>query len=395
MSVCISSRIAGEWQTGPRGAAMSAPDPAGRDRRRRGRRGARRRPPAARDARARRPGDRPDRPHRRLRRRRRLRRPTDPLHLLNVPAVRMGGDPGRPEHFHEWLLERGEPVRRGSVHVARPLRHLHPRPAGQRRARGHRRPPAPPLRRGHRDRRAARRRRPAPLELSLADGERIEADRVILALGPLGAGDPIPVPAELKESGVYVADPWAPGALDDGAPRPRGADRRHRPLDGRRRADPRRGRRRAARPRGLPPRPGAAPPPPHLTNLRRFHIPTETGELEPMVAAIFAQICRVAQQGDDWRDVIDSMRPVTPALWKALAHRGAAPLPGRVPAALGRPPLPHGARGGRPLRGAAGRRADPHRVEARSSRWSRTATASASSCAAPARPISTRSRWTG
>ena len=36
----------------------------------------------------------------------------------------------------------------------------------------------------------------APLELSLDDGERIEADRVILALGPLGAGDPIRVPSE-------------------------------------------------------------------------------------------------------------------------------------------------------------------------------------------------------
>src|SRR6202000_3390337 len=55
-----------------------------------------------------------------------------------------------------------------------------------------------------------------------------------------------------------------------------------------------------------------------LTNLRRFHIPTETGRIEPIVSAVFAQICRVAQQGDDWRDVIDSMRPVTPALWKAL-----------------------------------------------------------------------------
>jgi uncharacterized NAD(P)/FAD-binding protein YdhS len=55
-----------------------------------------------------------------------------------------------------------------------------------------------------------------------------------------------------------------------------------------------------------------------LTNLRRFHLPAESGRLEPIVSAVFAQICRVSQQGDDWRDVIDSMRPGTPALWQAL-----------------------------------------------------------------------------
>src|SRR6202000_2615207 len=55
-----------------------------------------------------------------------------------------------------------------------------------------------------------------------------------------------------------------------------------------------------------------------LTNLRRFHLPTEEGTIEPVVGAIFAQICRVAQQGDDWRDVIDSMRPAAPGIWKAL-----------------------------------------------------------------------------
>jgi uncharacterized NAD(P)/FAD-binding protein YdhS len=55
-----------------------------------------------------------------------------------------------------------------------------------------------------------------------------------------------------------------------------------------------------------------------LTNLRRFHVPTETGTIEPMLSAFFAQVSRVSRQGDDWRDVIDSMRPATPQLWKAL-----------------------------------------------------------------------------
>jgi uncharacterized NAD(P)/FAD-binding protein YdhS len=55
-----------------------------------------------------------------------------------------------------------------------------------------------------------------------------------------------------------------------------------------------------------------------LTNVRRFHVPTESGTLEPMLTAFLAQVGSVARQGDDWRDVIDSMRPATPALWKAL-----------------------------------------------------------------------------
>jgi uncharacterized NAD(P)/FAD-binding protein YdhS len=126
------------------------------------------------------------------------------------------------------------------------------------------------------------------------------------------------VPQELKDSGVYVADPWVDGALDE-------ARRDGQVLivgtgltmvdvalslgeveDG--------PRVRAVSRHGLVPRRHRR----DLTNLRRFHIPTEDGRLDPMVAAIFGQICRVSQQGDDWRDVIDSMRPVTPQLWKAL-----------------------------------------------------------------------------
>jgi uncharacterized NAD(P)/FAD-binding protein YdhS len=241
----------------------------------------------------------------------------DPLHLLNVPAVRMGAIHGRPEHFHEWLAERGEPVAEEAFLprgvYATYIRDLLTR--AEREAAG-----ARLRRRGGEVASIAEQHGPgvAPLELTFADGERLEADRVILALGPLGSGDPIRVPPELKKSGVYVADPWAAGALDEvrsdssvlivgtgltmvdvalslgeieGGPRIRAVSRH-----------------------GLVPRRHRR----GLTNLRRFHIPMETGELEPVVAAVFAQICRVAKQGDDWRDVIDSMRPVSPQLWRSL-----------------------------------------------------------------------------
>ncbi len=241
----------------------------------------------------------------------------DPLHVLNVPAVRMGAISGHPEHFHEWLTERDEAVD-DEAFLPRGLYATYIRDL---------------LATAEREASDARLRRhcgevttiaehfgnaTAPLELTLADGERLEADRVILALGPLGGGDPITVPPELKDSGVYVADPWATGAIEearearsvlivgtglsmvdialtlgeaDDGPRVRAISRH-----------------------GLVPRRHRR----SLTNVRRFHIPTEDGTIEPIVAAIFGQICRVSKQGDDWRDVIDSMRPVTPSIWQAL-----------------------------------------------------------------------------
>ncbi len=241
----------------------------------------------------------------------------DPLHLLNVPAVRMGAVHGRPEHFHEWLTERGDDVPEEAF-LPRGLYATYLRDL---------------LARAEREATDARLRRRAgevatiaelagpavaPLELTFADGERLAADRVVLALGPLGGGDPIRVPPELKESGVYVADPWASGALEE-ARRARavlivgtGLSMVDVALSlGQAEDGPRI---RAVSRHGLVPRRHRR----DLTNLRRFHIPTESGELDPVVGAVFAQICRVSQQGDDWRDVIDSMRPGSPQLWRSL-----------------------------------------------------------------------------
>jgi uncharacterized NAD(P)/FAD-binding protein YdhS len=241
----------------------------------------------------------------------------DPLHLLNVPAVRMGGISGHPEHFHEWLAERGEAV----AEEAFLPRGLYATYLRDLLARGEREATKARLRRVQGDVNSIAVRAGAAdpvLELDLADGERIEADRVVLALGPLQAGDPIPVPADLKRSGVWISDPWAPGALDD-ARRSRsvlivgsGLSMVDVALTLGKGAD--RPRVRAVSRHGLVPRRHR----PGLTNVRRFHVPTETGTIEPMLAAFLAQVGRVSRQGDDWRDVIDSMRPATPRLWKAL-----------------------------------------------------------------------------
>jgi len=242
----------------------------------------------------------------------------DPRHLLNVPACRMGAISGHPEHFHEWVRERGgesgpeEFLPRGLFGTY--LRELldGTEAACTRRARldrlhaevtGLNVPHSPQ----------------APLALDLADGSRLEADQVVLALGPLPGGDPIPVPEELRENGTYIADPWAPGALDPVRANERvliigtgltmvdvvlslaggagGGPRVH-----------------AVSRHGLVPRRHRR----EITQIKRFPVPLEDGRLEPVLAAVFEQIARVSQQGGDWRDVFDSMRLATPTIWRSL-----------------------------------------------------------------------------
>jgi len=242
----------------------------------------------------------------------------DPCHLLNVPACRMGGISGHPEHFHEWVGRRGQSAGPEEF-LPRSLFGTYLRElieeteAGcARRARLERRVaevvsvrvPDSPL---------------EPLRLGLADGGTVEADQLVLALGPLPGGDPIPVPEQLREQGVYIADPWARGALD-----PVGEDERVLiigtgltmvdvvlSLTGPGRRGPHV---HAVSRHGLLPRRHRR----DLTQLKRFPVPLEDGRLEPVIAAVFEQIARVTQQGGDWRDVFDSMRLSTPAIWRSL-----------------------------------------------------------------------------
>jgi uncharacterized NAD(P)/FAD-binding protein YdhS len=252
---------------------------------------------------------------------------SDPMHLLNVPAVRMGAVCGHPEHFHEWLCSQAreeagagdcaDPAVAEEAFLPRGLYGTYlldlldraEREAGDS---------------------ATLERRVGDVvgiaedddgegvTLTFADGEEMVADRAVLALGPLSGGDPIPIPPELRASGRYVADPWADGALD------RARSEREVLIVGTGLSTvdvalglgglPRGPRIRAVSRHGLVPRRHRR----DLTRLRRFPLPTESGDLAPVLAAIFAQVCHVSQQGDDWRDVIDSMRPVSPALWKSL-----------------------------------------------------------------------------
>lgn len=241
----------------------------------------------------------------------------DPLHLLNVPAIRMGGIAGHPEHFFDWLERRGAHagaeafVSRGLFgEYLRALLDETERESGA----------GITLTRMTGDVTAvAEREGPGSrLELELAAGARLDADRVVLALGHLSGGDPIPVPEELRAAGVYVPDPWAAEALDP----VRGDESVLIIGTGLTMVDVSLSLGRAARgPSILAVSRHGLIPKRHrhdLTRIQKFPVSVESGQLEPVVLAVLEQIGRVTQQGGDWRDVFDSMRSSTPAIWRGL-----------------------------------------------------------------------------
>jgi uncharacterized NAD(P)/FAD-binding protein YdhS len=240
----------------------------------------------------------------------------DRRHLLNVPAIRMGALPARPEHFHEWLRRTGRDlpeaafVPRGLYgdYLAELLDEAEAA-ATAHRAR---------LRRCWATVQVIAPAADGALRVELEGAEPLTVDRVVLALGPPRGADPIEVPPALRRSGVWVDDPWATGALDEAAAaaevlilgtgltmvdaalslgdRPGGPRVHAYSRSGRL---PRRHRR-------------------DLTRVERFPLPADCDELGPIVAAVRARVAEVGERGGDWRDVVDSLRPEVPALWRGL-----------------------------------------------------------------------------
>lgn len=129
----------------------------------------------------------------------------DPIHMLNVPVSRMdvGLKPSfldwlRSEHGSDWTLESFAPRALFGAYMEM-LATAAVAEGSIRRARGE----VVEVENGA---------RPAVV---LTDGRAIAADVIVLALGNLPPDRPGGLSATVIDSDLFVADPWAPGALDD------------------------------------------------------------------------------------------------------------------------------------------------------------------------------------
>jgi uncharacterized NAD(P)/FAD-binding protein YdhS len=233
--------------------------------------------------------------------------------LLNVPAGNMSALPDAPDHFVDFCRAVDPAFDAGSF-VSRRLygEYLQQLLADAEQA-------AP----GRLTRVTAEvvavRRTASGFTVALAGGNALRAARVVLALGHSAPRDPLPAPG-LAAFGPHAALPWDPAALD-ALPRTHpvlvlgsghtAVDALFRLCAGGRRAllVSRRGR--LPQPhRALPRAPAPAAFPAWLDPVA----PTARAVLH----ALRAEAARRSAAGGDWRDVLNDLRPHTPALWQRL-----------------------------------------------------------------------------
>ncbi|MEU0438143.1 FAD/NAD(P)-binding protein [Streptomyces sp. NPDC006290] len=236
---------------------------------------------------------------------------SDPRHLLNVPAGRMSAFPDDPGHFLRWLTDRNPHAAPGDF-VPRQVYGQYLTDIVERTADacGHAR-----LHRV-RDEVVAVREQGSGPALRLAGGGELQVDAAVLALGSLAPAQDW-AGAELRGSGRFVADPWAPGALEG----PAGQGDVLLVGTGLTMVDLAAT---LARPdrvvyavsrHGLLPQehlPSAAPPaeaPPDLDGTRG---------LDALRRSVRQHLSATRRACGDWRPALDGLRPLTAALWQQL-----------------------------------------------------------------------------
>ena len=162
--------------------------------------------------------------------------------------------------------------------------------------------------------------------LEFADGRRLHAKRVVLAVGHYPPANP-PVPDHGVFAGAgYVRDPWSPGALDE-LPLDKpillfgigltmmdvALDLERHGYQGTLLALSRHGLLPQAH-RALPEMPQFEPPVALLTGAAKVRV---------YLHVVPTMIKERAHHGHDWRDVIGALRPITPALWQVCRRPSA------------------------------------------------------------------------
>jgi uncharacterized NAD(P)/FAD-binding protein YdhS len=241
-------------------------------------------------------------------------RTDDPGHLLNVPAGGMSAFPDVPDHFLDWARARagGEtgpdsflPRRLYGEYLAAILDEAAASSGGGRLER-------------LRDEAVSVRPGPCGAEVRLRSGRVLHARRVALALGNFIPASPLPPGSSLAASPRYVPNPWAPGALaavSAGDPVVLiGAGLSMADLVSTLAARGHRAPIHALSRRGLRLQPHAAgsPYPPFLLP---GSAPRTTRAL---LRAVRDETRSARARGRGWREVLDSLRPHVPALWRSL-----------------------------------------------------------------------------
>lgn len=240
-------------------------------------------------------------------------------HLLNVPARGMSVFPNDPEHFLRWAqLNRGIGVKPGDFlprqfygqYVASVLQHeIDLNPGRFQRVQ---------------DEAVDLTRVDGMAEIRLRCGQTVFADKVVLALGNFPPGDPR-LPGKTPHSQHYVADPWAPGALDlsdgndskeDASILLLGSGLTSVDVAISLRSRGFRGTIHLLSRRGLLPQShkATAPWPP-------FWDERSPRTAHGLLRSIRAQIEVAEGQGSGWRAVLDSLRPFTSTIWRSLSHK--------------------------------------------------------------------------
>jgi uncharacterized NAD(P)/FAD-binding protein YdhS len=231
-------------------------------------------------------------------------------HRLNVPAAGISALPEEPAHFVDWLRDNYDPAFAAGGFAPRAVFGTYLAGTFSRQLRA-----ATGLTWvQHRSRAVDVRRHDQGAAVTLAGGQVLEADAVVLALGN-GAATSAWVPGELRRSPRFVADPWRPGGLPALNPGSAvllvgtgltmvdvaisyehcrvHAVSRHGRLPLAHVADP------------APPAPAALPDAPATAaSVRRL---------------VFG---RIRELGGDWRQAVDGMRPITQQLWSRLDDAG-------------------------------------------------------------------------
>ncbi|MET0339345.1 MAG: FAD/NAD(P)-binding protein [Caulobacter sp.] len=230
----------------------------------------------------------------------------DPMHMLNVPVSRM--DVGLKPSFLDWLhAEHGPDWTLESFAPRALFGDYMEMLAAKAVADGHIR----------RTRGEAVGMEAAPRPgVILADGRTISADLAILALGNLPPDRPGGLSEAITDSALFVADPWAPGALDDLPPEAPvllvGAGLTMIDIALRLAARGHRGPMTAVSRRGLLPKghqSGGAWP---------AFLHEHVGQAPLAVSRAIRRQVKLAQAASvPWQRVFDAARPAVPAIWSA------------------------------------------------------------------------------